>query len=112
MFSQKNALPLHKLNAAETKDPVLVFDELFDFADLPDVRAMLWCWLKATVTGTYHKELSATERSAILSLYEKLEKTVEAAHVLYVKEKHAPLRKISKAGKTAKTRRRKRQVAG
>lgn len=82
MPSQKNAPPLHALNAAETKDPMLVIDELFDFADLDDVRQLLWTWLKVTVTGTYHKELSSSERSAILSLYEKMEKLVEAAHVL------------------------------
>jgi hypothetical protein len=67
-----------------------VIDELFDFADLHDVRALLWSWLKTTVTGTYHKDLSATERSAIITLYEKLEKLVEAAHVMHEsREDHA-----------------------
>ncbi len=96
MSSQKNAPPLHKLNAAETKEPMLVIDELFDFADLPDVRELLWSWLKVTVTGTYHKELSSSERSAIVSLYEKLEKLVEASHVMQEKD-------IARKG--AKTRR-------
>ncbi len=82
MRSPKNAPVLHRLTTAETKDPMLVIDELFDFADLPDVRELMWTWLKVTVTGTYHKELSASERSAILTLYEKLEKLVEASHVM------------------------------
>jgi hypothetical protein len=83
MPSQKNAAPLYTLSPAETKTPLLVVEELFDFADLDDVRELLWSWLKATITGTYHKELSATERSAILTLYEKLEKLVEASHVMH-----------------------------
>jgi hypothetical protein len=84
MPSQKNAAALYTLSAAETKTPLLVVEELFDFADLDDVRALLWSWLKVTITGTYHKELSATERSAILSLYEKLEKLVEASHLMHI----------------------------
>lgn len=82
MPSKKNAAPIRALSKEETKKPMLVIEELFDFADLEDVREMLWTWLKVTVTGTYHKELSASERSAILSLYEKMEKLVEAAHVM------------------------------
>lgn len=84
MSTVKNALPLYKLNAAEMKDPQLVIDELFDFADLADVRELLWGWLKVTVTGTYHKELTASERSAIITLYEKMEKLIEAVHVMRV----------------------------
>ena len=91
MSSQKNARPLYKLNVAEMKNPQMVIAELFDFADLADVRELLWVWLKTTVTGTYHKELSATERSAIITLYEKIEKLIEASHVIHntpkIKEK-------------------------
>jgi hypothetical protein len=82
MSSLKNPETLYKLSKAEVNDPNLVIDELFDFADLPDVRELLWGWLKTTVTGTYHKDLSASERSAIITLYEKMEKLVEAAHVM------------------------------
>ncbi|MEO8172350.1 MAG: hypothetical protein ABI581_04675 [Sediminibacterium sp.] len=83
MPSVKNAQPLYKLSKAERTDPSLVIDELFDFADLQDVRELLWSWLKTTVTGTYHKDLSASERYAIITLYEKIEKLVEAAHVMH-----------------------------
>ena len=82
MPSVKNAQLLYKLSKAEMADPILVIDELFDFADLPDVRELLWEWLKVTVTGTYHKDLSASERSAVITLYEKMEKLVEAAHMM------------------------------
>ena len=74
-----------KLNKAEQKDPLLVIDELFDFADLADAKELLWEWLKTTVTGTYHKDLSANERLAIFTMYEKLDKLVEAAHAMHVK---------------------------
>ncbi len=93
MSTVKNARPLYKLNAAEMNDPTLVIHELFDFADLADTRELLWSWLKITVTGTYHKELSSSERSAIITLYEKMEKLVEAAHVIY---SNPQARKISR----------------
>jgi hypothetical protein len=86
---------LHKLSQQEITDPYLVIDELFDFADLPDIKELLWGWLKITVTGTYHKNLSATERSAIIDLYEKLEKLVEAVQVIHTSKKIA--RKGAKA---------------
>ncbi|MES2372695.1 MAG: hypothetical protein V4557_08955 [Bacteroidota bacterium] len=96
MPSVKNAQPLYKLSEAELKDPELVIDALFDFADLPDVRELMWGWLKATVTGTYHKELSASERSAIITLYEKMEKLVEAAHVMHASS--VKKKKLSRKG--------------
>jgi len=95
MSTVKNARPLYKLNAAEMNDPKLVIAELFDFADLADVRELLWGWLKVTVTGTYHKELTASERSAIITLYEKMEKLVEAAHVMRGSQQ---ARKVSRKG--------------
>jgi hypothetical protein len=102
MPSEKNAQHLYKLSQAEMNDPHRVIDELFDFADLPDVRELLWNWLKTTVTGTYPKNLSATERSVILTLYEKLEKLVEANHVMHSAHKN---RKGKSARKDAKAQR-------
>jgi hypothetical protein len=78
----KRPQPLYKLSAEEIADPQLVIEELFDFAHLPEIRLILWDWLKATVTGSYPEDLSKEERNAILILYEKIEKLVEAAHVL------------------------------
>ena len=68
---------LHLLNSQEKADPYLVIEELFDFAHLPDIREILWAWLKATVTGSYPKKLTHSERAEILDLYEKLEKLIE-----------------------------------
>lgn len=73
----------YSLSEEEISDPYLVIDELFDFADHADTRELLWEWLKVTVTGTYHKNMSSTERAAILTMFEKLEKLVDAVHVLH-----------------------------
>ena len=73
---------VQKLSKEELEDPYLVIDELFDFAHLPEIRELLWEWLKTTVIGSFPKKLTATERSAILGLYEKIEKLIEAVQVI------------------------------
>jgi hypothetical protein len=88
------------LTQTEIADPQRVIDELFDFAHLPDIRELMWEWLKVTVAGTYHKEMNASERSALLSLYEHLTRLVEAAHVLHTTARKP---KREKARKDAKT---------
>lgn len=92
-------LPLSETGIA---DPQLVIDDLFDFAHLPDIRELMWEWLKATVTGTYHKELSSSERSAILSLYEHLTRLVEAAHIIHTTERKPQNEKARKSAKAQK----------
>lgn len=88
----------HALSEEEITDPYLVIHEIFDFADLADIRELLWDWLKTTVTGDYHKQLTATERSTILTMYEKMEKLIEAAYLLQEKS-------ITKNIRTRNTRR-------
>lgn len=90
------------LTQTEITDPQLVIDDLFDFAHLTDIREMMWEWLKVTVAGTYHKELSSSERSAILLLYEHLTRLVEAAHVLHTPERRPPKDKTRKGPRTRK----------
>lgn len=87
--SKKTNLPqtLYKLSAEEINDPALVIAELFDLARLPQVRSILWDWLKSTVTGSYPKSLSNKERTEIIMLYEKIEKLVEAAHILHERKR-------------------------
>lgn len=83
-----------KLSKEEAENPQMVIDELFDYAHLPDVRDLLWLWLKTTVNGDFTKGLDHRERSSILFLYEKIEKLVEATHILhtqYKKRKKADL---------------------
>lgn len=97
-------MPLHEehcskphcqLTNEELANPYLVIEELFDFAHLPDVRELLWEWLKATVTGSYHRTLSANEQEAIIILFEKLDKLVEAAHKLHETNKNAARKKTN-----------------
>lgn len=77
----------HLLTSREKADPFLVIEELFDFAHLSDMREMLWAWLKATVIGSYPKKLTQSERADIIELYEKLEKLIEAVHLMHEKKK-------------------------
>lgn len=102
-LAQKCTCAPSPLTQTEIADPQLVIDDLFDFAHLPDIRELMWEWLKVTVAGTYHKELSSSERSAILSLYEQLTRLVEAAHLIHTTELNT---KKEKARKGAKARKR------
>jgi len=74
---------LSALSKDEIDHPELVLTELFDFAHLPELKKLLWDWLKATVTGTYNKTLNNRERASILLLYEYLEKLLEANHLIH-----------------------------
>ena len=76
------------LTNEEHADPNLVLEELFDFAHLPEWRNILWDWLKITVSGSYNAETStSSERASILFVYEKLQKLIEASHLMYTKQK-------------------------
>jgi hypothetical protein len=100
MILQNNAArpAAYSLSEEEINDPYLVIDELFDFAELNDARELLWEWLKVTVTGTYHKNLGSTERAAIITMYEKMEKLLEAAHVLHEKTNTSKKKAFSRKG--------------
>lgn len=70
------------LTKEEIDNPHLVIEELFDFAHLPEIRNLLWEWLKTTVTGDFNESLDAREKSSLLFLYEKIQKLIEASHIL------------------------------
>lgn len=80
-----------KLSDEEIKEPYLVIYKLFDFGHFPDIKQMLWDSFKATITGTYSKNLSREERYDIVILYEYLEKLIEASYIINER------RKLSKA---------------
>lgn len=82
---EKQSLSL--LTQEEINNPHLVVAELFDFAHLPELKKMLWEWLKATVSGSYTKTFNSRERSSILILYEYMQKMIEANHLLYTEQK-------------------------
>jgi hypothetical protein len=71
-----------KLSPEEIAEPHLVLAAFFDFAHLPQIREMLWDFLKLTVSGTWHAE-SGESKNDMLYFYEKLEKVIEAIHIIY-----------------------------
>ena len=44
---------------------------------------VLWLWLSCTVTGNFSHELNRVERGRIMSLYTRLEKLIDAVHVIH-----------------------------
>lgn len=89
---EEPALPT--LTKEEINHPQLVLAELFDFAHLPELKKMLWEWLKATVTGSYNTTLSKREKASILLLYEYMEKLLEANYLLYAEQKKQDAKKL------------------
>lgn len=85
---------LSLLNSEEINNPQMVLTELFDFAHLPELKNMLWEWLKATVSGSYNKTLSNRERASILHYYEYLEKLLEANYLIHAQQKKAEAEKL------------------
>lgn len=74
------------LTNEEHADPSLVLEELFDFAHLPEWRVLLWDWLKITVSGSYNTDVDASERKSVLYVYEKLQRLIEASHLIHLQQ--------------------------
>lgn len=90
MTSRANILPVigfSKLSEEEINNPSLVIHELFDWAHFWQIRPILWDLFKATITGSYSKNFTKKERFDIVTLYEHIEKLIEAAHVINEKNK-------------------------
>jgi HEPN domain-containing protein len=83
--SQKVILP-QKLTTEEIANPYQVIYDLFDFAHLPRIRELLWEFFKTTVIGNYTYDLHRRERELLVTMYEKVEKLVEAAHIINEKQ--------------------------
>lgn len=79
----------HTLSYEELVNPLLVIDRLFDFGKIDEIRELLWLSFRATIIGDYPKKLTRNQRNDIVSLYEFIEKLVEAAHLIYVDKKEA-----------------------
>lgn len=71
-----------KLSKEEMQEPLQVIRDFFMDAHLPEIREQLWEFLKTTVTGNYCSVLNRQERSNLVHFYEKLEKLIEASHLL------------------------------
>lgn len=93
MCNETSQVPLtsafqpQKLTKEEISDPYQVIYDLFDFAHLPRVRELLWEFFKTAVTGNYSHELQRRERSLMVTIYERIEKLVEAAHIINESQK-------------------------
>jgi len=71
-----------RLSAEEVSEPCSVIYELFDFAELSRIQEYHWEYFKATVTGSFNKELERKERSALVYYHEKIGRLIEAAHLI------------------------------
>ncbi|OQP58696.1 hypothetical protein A3860_39495, partial [Niastella vici] len=56
---------------------------------LPRIRELLWEFFKTTVIGNYTHDLHRRDRELLVTIYEKIEKLVEAAHIINEKQKES-----------------------
>jgi len=85
----KNVIHPQKLSISEIADPYQVIYELFDFAHLPRIRELLWEFFKTAVIGNYSHDLRRRDRELLVTIYEKIEKLVEAVHIINEKRKQS-----------------------
>lgn len=79
--------PRH-LDAQEREHPCLVFYRMFSYSHLPNIREDLWNWLVLTVTGGFNSDQYENDlRQNVMLLYEHLQKLIEAAHILHLRQK-------------------------
>jgi hypothetical protein len=78
----------HLLSKEEIADPYRVLDTVFDLAHLPDLRLLVWEWLKTTMAGGFQEETSPIEKRNILSVYEQVQRLIEAADILHQRTIH------------------------
>jgi hypothetical protein len=78
-----------KLSPEEIADPTLVINAFFDYGHIPQIRADFWNFFKTLVAGTYN-DLKRSEKNDFIALYERLERLVEAAHILHRKGVNLP----------------------
>jgi hypothetical protein len=75
-----------KLTIEELENPENTIDEIFQYANLPELRWYLWEGTKTLITGTFHN-LRPRERSNLIYFYEQIEKLIEINHVMYEKRR-------------------------
>jgi len=91
-ISPKRVILPQKLTQEEIANPLQVIYDLFDFAHLPRIRELLWEFFKTTVIGNYTHDLHRRERELLVTMYERIEKLVEAAHIINEKQKESKKR--------------------
>jgi hypothetical protein len=86
-YSPAELEPRH-LTKEEIEVPHEVIADIFNCWHLPQLRDELWDWFKVTVAGNFHTE-PPKSRSNFTQLFEKLQRLVEAAHILHVRNNHS-----------------------
>jgi hypothetical protein len=74
-----------KLTLEEIENPEKVIEDFFQYAQLPQVRWIMWEGIKTLVTGNF-AHLKSRERASLIYFYEQMEKLVEGVHVMYGKK--------------------------
>jgi hypothetical protein len=91
-FDQQEAWELkpRKLTLQEVEQPETVIEELFQYANLPELRWYLWEGTKTLVTGTFNR-LKPNDRCNLVYFLEHIERLIEVAHVIHERQKTAKL---------------------
>ena len=77
------------LSKKEVEHPHLVFERLFDFADIESLHDQLWEWLKIAVSGAFNSKLvDKRQRYDLIIFYEHIKRTIEAAHIMHIQTKN------------------------
>ncbi|MBA4167444.1 MAG: hypothetical protein H0X41_07880 [Chitinophagaceae bacterium] len=78
-----------KLTPDEIEHPEQVIEEFFQYAQLPQVRWIMWEGIKTLVTGSFI-HLKPRERASLIYFYEQMEKLIEVVHVMHGKKVNCP----------------------
>ncbi len=73
-----------KLTLEEIENPEKVIEDFFQYAQLPQVRWIMWEGVKTLVTGNF-AHLKTRERASLIYFYEQVEKLIEGVHVMHGK---------------------------
>lgn len=74
-----------KLTVEEIENPEKVIEDFFQYAQLPEIRWIMWESVKTLVTGSF-THLKSRERSSLIYFYEQMEKLIECVHVMHSKK--------------------------
>lgn len=75
-----------KLSPEEVEHPEKVIEAFFQYAQLPEVRWLMWEGMKTLVTGNFVR-LRTRDRSNLIYFYEQVEKLIEGVHVLHCRSR-------------------------
>jgi len=71
----------------EINDAYKVIEDLFQIGDVFELQEMLWNSFKSNITGTYHKQLTRSERNDVVYIHEYMERLLDAVHIINERRK-------------------------